>query len=442
MKLQLKFVIYNAFSKAVIIAAFGFLLPMIVERVVYHHIDNRLEARKDLILKKISVGGLNQALLDENCSFNDFNIFKEEFISIQPLKLRFDSVPAPTVKNEVWNFEGTSQQEHRVIKQPFLFDNQWYELNIGEGISTIDKLKKTITVFSLWTMIIVIILSVFVDLGFVRIIMKPFNKIVSNKLRDLRDPFAFDFTKIKSSTYEFSYLDESINQLMKKIKDAITTEREFISNVSHELLTPVSILQNRLENIVADEKTPDEISLKIIESQKTLNRLSKIIKTLLMISKIENEQYVKNESVDIRLLVDEVIMEIEERLQQKNIQLKKLIYDDFTFSPCNKSLIHTLVFNLVNNAIKYNKENGTIIITGRIKGKNYLLEIADTGIGIEKNQISGIFGRFKKISYGDENSYGLGLPIVKTIAGFHRINIDVKSEVNTGTEFILSFPVS
>jgi signal transduction histidine kinase len=229
---------------------------------------------------------------------------------------------------------------------------------------------------------------------------------------------------------------------MKKVKDAFAIEKEFISNVSHELLTPISILNNRLENIVGDANTPHEVSEKIIESQKTLSRLSKIIKALLLISKIENAQYLKNGTVEINNLVEEVISEIEERLQQKNIELKKLIYDDFTFSPCNKSLLHTLVFNLINNAIKYNKENGTITITGRKKNHEYLLEIADTGIGIEKNQVDSVFDRFKKLKKGDENSYGLGLPIVKTIAVFHNLKIEVRSEINSGSSFIIHFPAA
>jgi signal transduction histidine kinase len=442
LKFQLKFAIYSAFIKAVVILAFGLMMPVIVQKVVYTHIDNRLIARKDMIIKKITLKGLDPALLDENCSYDDYNIFKEEFVHITPLDVNPNVVPVASIENQIWNIEQTNQQEHRVIRQPFLYDNQWYELFIGEGLSTIDQLKSVISKFTIWTMIFVVLISVFADIGFVQIMLKPFNKIVSTKLRATKDPTTYDFTPVKSSTDEFNYLDESINDLMKKVKDAFAIEKEFISNVSHELLTPISILNNRLENIVEDANTPHEVSDKIIESQKTLNRLSKIIKALLLISKIENAQYLKNETVEINSLVDEVVSEIEDRLHQKNIELKKLVYDDFTFSPCNKSLLHTLLFNLINNAIKYNKENGSISITGRKKDQRYLLEISDTGIGIEKNQVDSVFDRFKKLKKGDDNSYGLGLPIVKTIANFHNIKIEVRSEINSGSSFILSFPVA
>lgn len=439
MQLQLKFVIYNALSKALIIGAFALLLPLIAEQVVYKHIDNRLEARRDLILKKIKLGGLDQALLEEDCSFDDYNIFKEEFISIQPISNEGLHNPDSSVySNEIWNIDDGNQQEHRVIRQPFLYDNQWYELNIGEGISAIDQLKQTIVKFSLWSMAIIVLISVFLDLGFARLLLRPFYLIVDKKLRKTHSPMQFQFLKIKSTTYEFAYLDESINNLMKKIQDAFNIEREFISNVSHELLTPLSILKSRLENIVADPLTPEPVSLKVMESQKTINRLSRIIRALLMISKIENEQYLKNESAELNSLVKEVTEELEDRAQSRNILITQQT-ETFEYSPCNRSLIYTMIFNLVNNAIKYNRKNGSIHLTGSSSGNEYVLSIADTGCGMDKDQLEHIFTRFKKLNKDDENSFGLGLPIVKTIAEFHGIKLSVQTESGKGSIFTLTF---
>lgn len=439
MRLQLKFVIYNALSKALIIGAFALLLPVIAEQVVYKHIDSRLEARRDLILKKIKLGGLDQALLEEDCSFDDYNIFKEEFISIQPISNDGVHNPDSSVfSNEIWNIDEGNQQEHRVIRQPFLYDNQWYELNIGEGVSAIEQLKRTIVTFSLYSMAVIVLISVFFDLGFSRLLLRPFYLIVDKKLRRTNSPMQFHFHKIKSSTYEFAYLDESIDNLMKKIQDAFNIEREFISNVSHELLTPLSILKSRLENIVADPSVPEHVSLKVMESQKTINRLSRIIRALLMISRIENEQYFKDEKAELKSIVNDAVEELEDRAQTKNITISQKT-ETFEYSPCNRSLIYTMIFNLVNNAIKYNKENGSIDITGKMAGNDYVLEITDTGCGIDKNQIEHIFTRFKKLNKDDENSFGLGLPIVKTIAEFHRIDISVQSALNEGSTFRLLF---
>ena len=98
-----------------------------------------------------------------------------------------------------------------------------------------------------------------------------------------------------------------------------------------------------------------------------------------------------------------------------------------------------MIFNLVSNAIKYNKENGEIIISGKRAEKEYLLSVKDTGVGINKEHLPFIFDRFKRFRPDDEMSYGLGLPIVKTIAAFHHIQLQVHSEINKGSEFILIF---
>ena len=255
-----------------------------------------------------------------------------------------------------------------------------YQLNIGEGLSTVDQLKSTITSFSLWAMIVVILISVFVDMGFVRLLLRPFYKIIETKLRPVPSPINFNTTPIKGSTFEFVHLDQNINNMMHKIKDAFLLEKEFIANVSHELQTPISIVQNRLENIIVDGKVPDEIAIKLIESQRTLGRMSKIIKALLLISRIENDQYIKDDAVKIMELLDEVAAEIEDRLLEKNITIKKQYDAQFEVKPSNRTLLFTMFFNIINNAIKYNKDGGSILLSTRISGDDRIIEIKDTGI--------------------------------------------------------------
>ena len=439
MKLQVKLAIYNALSKGIIIAAFGFLMPLIVEQVVYDHIDKRLIARSDRVLKIISKGGINEIILEQDCSFESYNILKEEFVSIVPLSN--DSEPQETViTNEEWDVGG-ERLNHRIIRQAFVYDNQVYQLSIGEGLGTINQLNKIIVQFSLTLMILFIIISVFIDIGFARLMLKPFNKIVKQKLQLPQNPASYNFDTIKTSTWEFNYLDKSINELMKKTNQAFLTEKEFIANVAHELLTPISILQNRLENMIIGNEVPVEFENKIIESQKTLQRLSKIIRALLMISKIENDQYLKQDMVDIPSLVNEIISELQELIEGKNVKIVVNLDASKSFGPCNKSLLFTMIFNLVNNAIRYNNIDGYIFIRGKTSIDNYILEIEDSGIGIQESQLQNIFDRFKRFNPGDEQGYGLGLPIVKTISDFHRIGIRVVSKIMKGSTVILTFPL-
>jgi signal transduction histidine kinase len=439
MKLQVKLAIYNALSKGVIIAAFGFLLPIIVKQVVYDHIDKRLIARSDRVLKIISRGGIKEIILEQDCSFESYNILKEEFVSIVPL--RNDLYPPETIIVNEERDVGGERLNHRIVRQSFVYDNQVYQLNIGEGLGTIQQLNRIMVQFSLTLMIIFIIISVFIDIAFARLMLKPFNKIVKQKLQLPQNPSNYNFDTIKTTTYEFSYLDKSINELMRKTKDAFLIEKEFIANVAHELLTPISILQNRMENMIIGNEVPVEFENKIIESQKTLSRLSKIIKALLMISKIENDQYLRQDTVSLNLLVKEVIDELQEVMEEKKIQVVVNLETSRPFGPCNKSLLFTMLFNLVNNAIRYNNIAGTIFVRGHSEPGNYVIEIEDTGIGISESQLENIFDRFKRFNPGQGQGYGLGLPIVKTIADFHGITINVVSRKMKGTTVILLFPV-
>jgi signal transduction histidine kinase len=99
-----------------------------------------------------------------------------------------------------------------------------------------------------------------------------------------------------------------------------------------------------------------------------------------------------------------------------------------------------MFFNLVSNAIKYNHEGGDIFISGRKTDNQYQLSINDTGVGISKEHLPFIFDRFKRFRPDDEVSYGLGLPIVKSIADFHGMVLKVESELNKGTSFTVLFP--
>ena len=207
-------------------------------------------------------------------------------------------------------------------------------------------------------------------------------------------------------------------------------------------MTPISILQSKIENMFEQEDIADELKGRLLEMQKILNRLKSITKTLLLISQIENDQFLKEDQIRVSSLLQEVYDEISIRFQDKNINYSVEVRNDFNLVNVNKFLLFNLLFNLINNAIKYNHENGDIHIEASTENGGYYIEIIDSGIGINPADIPFIFNRFKKLKQSlQQDSFGLGLPIVKSIADFHRIRIDVASEKEKGSTFKLIFPV-
>lgn len=425
----------------IIILAIGLFLPRVIEKIVYNHIDKRLEARLAKMMRMIQIGGLDEIALDQDCSFESYNVFKEEYVAISPLAIFPKNFGVYTLVNTERIIE-KEIVKHRVLSQAFIYDNQLYTIEIGEGLSTMDQLTLTIRKFSFQITLAVILLFVFLDFGFVQILLRPFHKIVTGKLKEIKHPEKFDSRPIYTSTTEFIQLDNAIDEMMSKISETFRIEREFITNVSHELLTPTSILKNRLENMMNEPGIPNEVMTQLAESQRTLSRLTRIVKALLYISKIENAQFIKNETVSIKTLLSEVVEELSDRMEERGLSVQIDISDDSGFGPVNISLLHTMLFNLISNAIKYNKEGGIIHIQGSSEQQKYILSISDTGVGILPEHIPYIFDRFKRFRPEDDMSYGLGLPIVKTIADFHEINIVVESVKDVGCKFTLSFPLT
>src|ERR1700744_1458177 len=434
MKLQIKLALYNALTKLAIILFTGTLILFSLQRISYHHIATRLLQKKNELTSHLSSKEISQILSQEK-SFIDYNILPEEYIDIEPLKTTYDNETEVTFSTEPRTIDKKTDT-YRILTSGFNYNGRGYSLEIGETIDAVDELKSTIKGFTLLMMLIAVSLTLLIDLIFTRYLLRPFYQIIDRKLVKVNDPMNFDYEKVTTTTQDFKMLDDSISSLMIKISNLFTLEKQFIANVSHELLTPISIISSRLENILQQEGLSEENENKIFASLKTLDRLKSIIKSLLLISQIENNQFNKNARVNIRDMVKEINEEFEDRLDDKKVTIINQVKNSFSM-PANLSLIYTLLYNVISNAIKYNYEEGTITISDKLDNDTYTLEIADTGIGMDQREIEKAFNRFEKLDTGEKESYGLGLAIVKSITAFHNIKVQILSKKNKGTTFKL-----
>lgn len=438
MKLRAKFALYNTLSKLAIILVFVLILPLLIRNIAIINTDLELKAKRDQVLAIIDEVGITTFIEEGSGSgYGSYNLLKEEFISLE----QNDSVPpVTTIENSPRQVEDEIV-EYRVLIHSFSIQEKQYILEVARSLSTIHDIESTLKKFGLYTLLIISIITTISDFAFTRLILAPLKKII-RKLRTTRDPTSFNHERVATTTTDFRYLDETIHSMMDRMEAVFTKEREFISNVSHQLLTPVSILQTKLENLLNHSNLTEDAEIKLIESQKSLSRLKSIVQSLLLISRIENNQFIRQDSVSIPRLISEVYEEIEDRLEMKRIEFRSENISSFTFEKCNKPLLHTMLFNLINNAIKYTDEGGAIEVSGRMAGGSYELSIQDNGSGIAPENLSVIFSRFKQFRQSDQESHGLGLPIVKTIADFHSIEVLVNSRVGAGTKFTLVFPLS
>ena len=223
-------------------------------------------------------------------------------------------------------------------------------------------------------------------------------------------------------------IDETEEERIREIKD------DFSANVSHELKTPVTSIYGFSEMLSNGMVKSEEDKKEIIDTiYKESKRMLNLINDIIRISQIENEDISKSE-VDIGDSVDKVVASLDSDIKSKNI---KVVKEGEARTEANETMIWELLTNLIENAVKYNKENGEISIKLSQKGKRALIEISDTGIGISDKDIDRVFERFYRSDKSRSKKYGgtgLGLCIVKHIVQSHNGKIDVESELGKGTK--------
>jgi signal transduction histidine kinase len=439
MRLELKLALIGAISKIVIFLILFAVVQQMIDSLALSHTDRDLIKMKEKtmsIVKKIGIKTYLDA--EQDSAFASYNILKDEFISIV---LNPTGKPGQQSFTEEARIIEEEEFDYRILIYNFEIDNQRYVLEIGKNIQLIYNLDKTLKNISLSIILIVLFITILFDLGIFKYLLHPLNQNIIPKLKTVDNPETFEYSEIDSTTSDFVYLNTTINELMHKVNDILKTQRKFIGDVSHELFTPISVMQSKLDNLLVSEKLPSKTVNMILDQQKQLVRLQHIIKALLLISRIENDQYAKDDIVNLHELAEEIITNIEERAHISDITIENRIPKDVELVNVNKYLIYILLFNLVSNAIKYNKSGGFVAIYQENDECGFQVMVEDNGIGIETENLGIIFNRFKRMDANKEEGQGLGLSIVNSIASFHEAQIKVKSTIGKGSLFNICFPL-
>lgn len=433
-KLKNKLALVNALSKVIIVLLMAFTIPWLISKISIKDTDDSLVQKLDDVFYIVDSLGVDAFFDDEDDfkAFGSYNILKEEYISIEKME-------SDTLINSIAFTQRIIEEEtvdYRVLSYSFDVESEYYLIEIGKSISTILSFEKLLKRLAFLFMLILLAITIIVEVSVIQYMLHPLDAIIK-KLKSTSHPSSFKYEKVKTSTSDFRYLDETLHNLMQKIGETFNNEREYIGNVSHELLTPISIIKSKLDNIIMEGNIGEEDMLKVYESKKTLGRLTKMIRTLLTLSRIENDEYLLKDKVDAVDTLKSVVVELEDRIQAKGLALKLEWNIPHVSLKGNQELLFNMYYNLVNNAIKYTHK-GFIKIESIFKDGKSQIIISDTGEGIDSNLIPYIFSRFRKFKTGND-SFGLGLALAKRIADYHSIDINVISNINEGSSFYLVF---
>ena len=263
--------------------------------------------------------------------------------------------------------------------------------------------------------------------------LKPIREF-SDKIEEVQAQNLADSGIEESKIKELNQLSVSYNKMLERLSDAFEIQRQFTANAAHELRTPLSLMQVQLDLYHSTQHPGSDADtvqmIKMLTEQN--DRLSKMVKTLLDMSELQTVG--RDEQIIMDDLVDEVLEDLEPLAQEKNIKLIGKCKDITMVG--SDILIYRLVYNLVENAIKYNHSGGQVTVTAYKEQAHICLSVADTGSGIPKELRERVFEPFFRVDKSRSRKLGgvgLGLALVHEIVRVHDGSITVKSNPSGGT---------
>lgn len=392
---------YLVFALPVFVVCSGLLYYFISKQII-DGLDESLSKKKTVIEHKLKSGISPDFLKDDEITFKllgentgDFNYHISD-------TLLYDSMEAEMIPFRTY----------RTIVND---GNHNYELSINKSYIETDDLIASI-LYPVIFLFIALLAGFFLINWFIsRKLWLPFYKT----LKQL-DHYKIDETQIEfdsSAIKEFSELNLVLTSMTEKIHNDFICQKQFIENASHEIQTPLAVIKNKIELLI-QSKTISEADMQIIQSvYNASNKLSSLNKALLLLSKIENNQFKEVEEIRFNQLIEQILDRFTDIISLKNIHLSKRL-DGKIIHKMNPVLADILISNLIQNSIRHNITNGTITI--QLLEKSII--ISNTGSTSVGNTTE-LFERFKKSETSTE-SIGLGLAIVKEICDNYTIEIN------------------
>ena len=239
---------------------------------------------------------------------------------------------------------------------------------------------------------------------------------------------------------EFRQLSHSFNQMLERLNNAFAAQRQFTGNAAHELRTPLALMQAQLELFSAEhpDVLPETAEFLTLLREQT-ERLTQMTKTLLEMSNLQ--QVARNEHIQLAPMIEEIFTDLAPLAEKNDIALE--VEGDGAMIGSD-ALIYRLLFNLTENAVKYNRHGGSVRVTVSQKSEKLLIRVSDTGRGIPEEFQRSIFQPFFRVDKSRSREYGgagLGLSLVWEIAGLHGGSVRVTKSSDRGTTISVELPV-
>ncbi|AYN03883.1 cell wall metabolism sensor histidine kinase WalK [Flavobacterium sp. 140616W15] len=445
---------YIAITALLIFVVF-FTIYTIVKQNVYTSIDNDINVEIKNHLDEINVTNGILTLID----IEEWNEREHNTVDVNPVFVQFLDLngtiieKSPNLKSETLVFD--NQKENFELFNTKLLDNIIRQIQvpiyvknnkIGYLIIAMSLTNSMLVLDNLFYILIVafpliLILLFFIARFFAGKSIKPINTIIETSNSITKDNLKTRIP-LPGNRDELHVLSKTINSLLERIENALEREKQFTSDASHELRTPLTIIKGTLEVLIRKPRDNKEYEEKINFCISEVDRLNTLVDQLLLLARFDNtDQGLKTEKVYLNALILDTLSRHSNAIQSKKIHFSTNFQKDYCLET-DPYLLTIILNNLISNALKYSKQEGTldIVVTDILNG--FECEIIDSGIGIPSKDMQKVFNQFFRSHaelHPEIKGMGLGLSIVKKISLLLDIPISVSSKLNEGTVVKLTF---
>lgn len=313
------------------------------------------------------------------------------------------------------------------------------DLVMESRLEDLDNIRR-VSVYMVLPLLLLSFGGGYVIAGFMLRPLEKLNEEIKKKeTTNLREEISFE-----DNGDEISELIKSFNRMSGRLGKSFDSQKQFVENASHELKTPLSVIQANLDTVLDDKKIKEkELKDLINNSKKQVRVMDELTEDLLLLSMISSDVKIEKESIDITELIKDTAKDLEKSSKDMNINIKVEKIDKVVMKG-NKVLLSRAFSNIIENAIKYSK--GSVInITGKKLKGVFKIVVEDDGVGIPGNKRDQIFERFNRLDRGRsrrEGGSGLGLSIARDIVKVHDGLLYVDPKYSKGARFVFEFKLS
>lgn len=417
MKLANQTLKYLSISVLVVIALWSTIFYLFMLEVIHDNIDEELENQKRLIIQELA----SEAIVSPDLEFGINNYKVREISEQQAIKMQ--NVYKDTMLYMQDDDDPEPELEPvRMLTTAFEHKGHYYELSIINSMIEESDLIKNLFYSVLILFILLVVSIVSINRVVIQRLWSPLYRFL-DQLTKFRLGKSGDKPAMDTNIQEFKDLQLAVRTLIHHNEETYEQQKQFIGNASHELQTPLAIMINKLEMMAETGGLQPEQSNTIAEVLNTAERLVRLNKSLLLLSKIENKQFLNNEDLSINQLVTHITDELEDVAAFKNIRINVGQQDELNVR-LDSALANIIVSNLIRNALFHNMEGGEVNIA--ITENTLVVANTSRQAALDKEHV---FSRFYK-SDASSRGTGLGLAIVQAICSLYGFSISYHYEKN------------